>query len=306
MDESFARLRQERFSKGESDLLVREVQSRQERIYGTPKKPPRASDVKAAWEEVAAIITASSSGGPLRTAVQCRKRFNDVKRRGRKLASCRRDTRSTGGGPPTTQSLTPAEETAGSTLPTESAQGFGGLQADAPGPLAEGRPQTQPEPETGGPARQEEGDDNPGLPNRRPSGGQRRTQGQRDQPFLELQRAGFDMLQRELGLLRRTINSRLRRMESRAHPLRVSISRSLERLANVAERQSGPARAPSTPRAPRHPPAEPSPSSGGDQVARDPSRPPRRAAAATCNRAQRTGGRGEVGARIRGGKRGTH
>ncbi|KAJ8412300.1 hypothetical protein AAFF_G00145670 [Aldrovandia affinis] len=78
-------------------------------------------------------------------------------------------------------------------------------------PLAEGRPQTQEselEPETGGPARQEEGDDNPDLPNRRPSGGQRRTRGQGDQPFLELQQARFDMMQRELGLLRRSINSR--------------------------------------------------------------------------------------------------
>ncbi|KAJ8412828.1 hypothetical protein AAFF_G00117800 [Aldrovandia affinis] len=90
------------------------------------------------------------------------------------------------------------------------------------GLLAEGPPQTQesePEPETGGPARQEEGDDNPGLPNRRPSGGRRQTRGQGDQPFLELQQDRFDMLQRELGLLRRSINSRLRRMESQAHPL---------------------------------------------------------------------------------------
>ncbi|KAJ8392929.1 hypothetical protein AAFF_G00071330 [Aldrovandia affinis] len=92
------------------------------------------------------------------------------------------------------------------------------------GLLAEGRPQTQEselelELETGGPASHEEGDGNPGLPNRRPSGGRRRAQGQGDQPFLELQQAGFNMLKRELGLLRRSINSRLRRMESRAHPL---------------------------------------------------------------------------------------
>ncbi|KAJ8394558.1 hypothetical protein AAFF_G00045680 [Aldrovandia affinis] len=102
---------------------------------------------------------------------------------------------------------------------------------------------------------QEEGDDNPDLPNRRPSSGRQQTQGQGDQPFLKLQQARFDMLQRELGLLRRSINSGLRSMESRAHPLRVSVSRSLERLANAVERQSGPAHPPPTPNAPSHSPA---------------------------------------------------
>ncbi|KAJ8386447.1 hypothetical protein AAFF_G00170440 [Aldrovandia affinis] len=129
-------------------------------------------------------------------------------------------------------------------------------------------------------------------------GGQRRTRGQGDQPFLELQQARFDMLQRELGLLRCSINSCLRRMESRAHPLRVSISRSLERLANTVELQSGPAHPTPTPSAPSHSPAEPSPSSSGNQVAQDPSWPPRRAAA-TSNHTQHSGGSGKVGMRIR-------
>ena len=41
-----------RFSKEEADLLVREVQSHQVRIYGAPGKLPNANDVKTCWERI--------------------------------------------------------------------------------------------------------------------------------------------------------------------------------------------------------------------------------------------------------------
>ncbi|CAJ1057637.1 uncharacterized protein LOC117490598 [Xyrichtys novacula] len=43
--------RQLNFSQEETDVLVREVQSRSGRIYGHANRPPRADDAKAAWEE---------------------------------------------------------------------------------------------------------------------------------------------------------------------------------------------------------------------------------------------------------------
>lgn len=61
-----------------------------------------------------------------------------------------------------------------------------------------------------------------------------------DRAMLEAQQRGFDMLQRELGALRRTMNTRLRRMESRVYPLLVSVEDSLRRLANAAERWAPP------------------------------------------------------------------
>lgn len=72
--------------------------------------------------------------------------------------------------------------------------------------------------------------------------GRRRHSQQRpgDLAFLDVQQGGFDMLQRELGALRRTMNTRLRRMESRVYPLLASVEDSLRRLANAAERWAPP------------------------------------------------------------------
>lgn len=58
-----------------------------------------------------------------------------------------------------------------------------------------------------------------------------------DHPFLELQRGGFTMLERELGGLRRSVgrlNTRLNRLEGLLQPLG-RIADSLERLAGAAE-----------------------------------------------------------------------
>ena len=88
---------QEALVEGGNGPACREVQPGQACIYA---KPANANYVKTAWEEVTAIVSASSLG-PLRTVGQCRKRFNDVRPRGKhKLASCQRDTCSTGGRAP--------------------------------------------------------------------------------------------------------------------------------------------------------------------------------------------------------------
>ncbi len=114
----FPSAKKERFTEGETDLLVREV---------------KACEVKQVWEEVAAIV--SSSSGITRTVSQCRKRYNDVRRRGKqKLAAHRHQLHETGGGPPnTTVDLMPAKDIAASTLSAESIEGFGGLEVGVQG-----------------------------------------------------------------------------------------------------------------------------------------------------------------------------
>ena len=117
--------RQPNFSQEETDALVREVQSRSGRIYGHANRPPRVDDAKAAWEEVSAAVN-QVCPDVLRTAAQCKKRFNDVRRRAKlKLSQHRRQTATTGGGPSTSVVLSPAEDVASSTLPKISIEGFG-------------------------------------------------------------------------------------------------------------------------------------------------------------------------------------
>ncbi len=90
------------------------------------EKPTQIASVKQAWEEIATIV---SSAGIPRTSHQCRKRYNDIRRRGKsKLASINRARRVTGGGSASTQDLTPAEDIAASTLTAESVEGFGGFE----------------------------------------------------------------------------------------------------------------------------------------------------------------------------------
>ncbi len=60
-------------------------------LYGDGRNPPKIASVKQAWEEIATIV---SSAGIPRTSHQCRKRYNDIRRRGKsKLASINRARR---------------------------------------------------------------------------------------------------------------------------------------------------------------------------------------------------------------------
>ena len=126
--------RQERFTSDETDVLARAVKDREMPLYGDGRNPPKIASVKAAWEEIAVII---SEAGQHRTSLHCRKRYNDVRRRGKaKLAANSQARQKTGGGSGSYQDLTPAEDIAASTLTAESVEGFGGLevgtQPDAP------------------------------------------------------------------------------------------------------------------------------------------------------------------------------
>ena len=86
MEDGSSSSRRPNFSQEETDVLVREVQARSTRIYGIANRPPRADDAKTAWDEVTNIVN-QVCPDILRTAAQCKKRFNDVRRRGkRKLA----------------------------------------------------------------------------------------------------------------------------------------------------------------------------------------------------------------------------
>ncbi|XP_041947926.1 actin cytoskeleton-regulatory complex protein pan1-like [Alosa sapidissima] len=71
--------------------------------------------------------------------------------------------------------------------------------------------------------------------------------------LLEVQRGGLAVLQGELGALRRGLDTRLRRMESRTHPLLLSVSRSLERIASAMERNAHATVPPDTHTPPRTP-----------------------------------------------------
>lgn len=76
------------FREPEVDRLIEEVQLRREIIYGTNNQPPLPRQVKLAWQEIAAIISSLSTVE--RSADQCRKRFNDIKRRGTMMVAGRK------------------------------------------------------------------------------------------------------------------------------------------------------------------------------------------------------------------------
>ncbi|XP_023690014.1 uncharacterized protein [Paramormyrops kingsleyae] len=232
--------RKERFSAEETDLLVCEVKAREQKIYGNGSVPPKLPEVKQAWEEVAASV--SSSSGITRTAAQCRKRYNDVRRRGKKLAAQRKQLLETGGGPSTkTEDVTSAEDITAFTLSDENIEGYGGIEVGFQAPLAE-------DPEAG-PIKQEpeavvEEDLMVEQPSTRSSGEKSQPRSRRgniirqeDHPFLELQQAGFNMLERELGGIMRSVrrvNTRLSRIEMLLRPLG-RIADNLGRLAEAVE-----------------------------------------------------------------------
>ncbi|KAJ8340425.1 hypothetical protein SKAU_G00350580 [Synaphobranchus kaupii] len=142
-----------------------------------------------------------------------------------------------GGGPQSTQDLTTAEEVASSTLTPLSVDGFGGLEVGlsdgsaVPGPSCSAAPpdpvSSEPEAETSQLTQPRSIPPRQSAPRRRRSGD--------DQPFLDQQRNGFTMLERELRGIKLAIgsvNTRLIRMEHR----RLNLSSTLLRLAVAVER----------------------------------------------------------------------
>ena len=49
--------RQERFTAEETDVLVRAVKDRELTLHGDGRNPPKLASVKAAWEEIATIVS---------------------------------------------------------------------------------------------------------------------------------------------------------------------------------------------------------------------------------------------------------
>ncbi|CAJ1087324.1 myb-related transcription factor%2C partner of profilin-like [Xyrichtys novacula] len=232
--------RQPNFSQEETDALVREVQSRSGRIYGHANRPPRVDDAKAAWEEVSAAVN-QVCPDVLRTAAQCKKRFNDVRRRA-KLKLSQHPAHHKGGG-------------GGGGGRTAAAGGRGeekeGEDEDDCEEEDQGEPEPVPETREGA-----------GRGDEPATRGRRRNRVQReDQPFLDTQRAGFLMLERELG----SMGTRLGSLEAQVKALQEVLQASLlplaagvatlQRLVQVAERLLPPAEssAPACPRWPLRP-----------------------------------------------------
>ncbi|XP_042610069.1 myb-related transcription factor, partner of profilin-like [Cyprinus carpio] len=225
-------------------------------LYGDGRNPPKIASVKQAWEEIATIV---SSAGISRTSHQCRKPYNDIRRRGKsKLASINRARRVTGGGSASTQDLTPAEDIAASTLTAESVEGFGGFEIGTQSETQAVQPQASQE--DPGLASRAHGPSEEGTAQPSRSGPTTRRGSiarPEDHPFLQLQQTGFEMLERELSGMRQSVNGRLDRMAMLLRPLG-RISSSLERIAAAMER--GPSSAPPPPVVPLPPSPTPSPS----------------------------------------------
>ncbi|KAJ8354879.1 hypothetical protein SKAU_G00224460 [Synaphobranchus kaupii] len=229
------------FSQDETEVLVREVQSRRHRIYGTSNRPPRIDDVKSAWEEITNAVNACSSG-PMRTVAQCRKRFNDVRRRGKqKLATARRESRATGGGPSSWPSSTPVEDVQLS-IPFSSVDSFGGIEAGyQPPPMAATSPSAPAGPSCAlaSPSCAAGPSSAPTVePDRAQRRGVRRRWDDDDQLFLYLQRGGFQMIEREFQTLNHTLNTRLTRLE---RAIRVGLAAINQTLSLVTASQPTPA-----------------------------------------------------------------
>ncbi|XP_034049940.1 myb-related transcription factor, partner of profilin-like [Thalassophryne amazonica] len=238
--------RRQRFSGEETDLLVREVKAREQLIYGTSNQPPNVHEVKQAWEEVAAKV--STASGISRTATQCRKRYNDVRRRGKQKLSAHQKQQLAmrgGGASPKTEELSSPEDLADSALCADIMEGFGGLEVGVQEKTEE---DIKPSLRELGPIEEEEkveetprGDTSCPKPRRNIIRAE-------DHPFLEIQQAGFRMLERELGGLRRSVchlNARLSRIEMMLRPLG-QLAEAVERLVPAASSSSSPPPPPST------------------------------------------------------------
>ncbi|KAG7455541.1 hypothetical protein MATL_G00257810 [Megalops atlanticus] len=162
-------------------------------------------------------------------------------RRGQqKLAASRKQRRETGGGPSTTEDLTPAEDLAASTLSGESIEGFGGLEIG----IQLQAPQAE-DPHRPGTSGREQGTVMEGeapQPSREATSRPRSRHGsivrQEDHPFLDLQQAGFNMLERQLAAIQqgvRRVNTQLGHMEMLLQPL-VRIADNQGLLVEAVER----------------------------------------------------------------------
>ncbi|XP_067848267.1 uncharacterized protein [Heptranchias perlo] len=92
------------------EVLVDVVRSRGEVISPSDRRKKPGSATKKAWLEVAAEV--SSRNTVPGSWLQCRNRFNDLIRSGKKRAQNTRERTRTGGGPPQIAQLTDAEEEA--------------------------------------------------------------------------------------------------------------------------------------------------------------------------------------------------
>ncbi|CAJ1084195.1 myb-related transcription factor%2C partner of profilin-like [Xyrichtys novacula] len=168
MEETSAR--QLNFSQEETDVLVREVQSRSGRIYGHANRPPWADDAKAAWEEEEYCCQPRSPGcAENRCAMQKAQQHHTREEEEEEEQQQQQ------------QQVVREEEKEGEEDEDDHEEEGEEGEED----------QGEPEPVT------QEGAGHRHEPATR---GRRRNRVQReDQPFLETQRAGFQMLERELG-----------------------------------------------------------------------------------------------------------
>lgn len=215
--------RGERFTAEETNVLVREVRTRKHRIYGSNGSLPNFQEVRKTWDEIAKIV--STIEGITRTGNKCRKRYNDVRRRGnRKIAALK-------------NSMENAESSSPS-KPEEEVHSpeHGGLEIGLHGAVNEG-----PEEHESNTERRESEEDSKATAQTlsRQNSSVNALQPE-DQLFLDLQQSGFYMLESELQGVKQvmaSLHTRLNSMEVLLRPIE-NISYNLIRIANAVERFS--------------------------------------------------------------------
>lgn len=234
-----------RFTREQTRILLREVHARRFSIYGTPTKPFRVSNARSAWEQVAERVS-STAVGLQKTANQCRKRINDLKRRqGIRIFENRL--------PKPVTNLTDNNST--SSIKIEHAEHQIGegldIKAETAGPSQSGTPQHVPQPDP----TQASSFQAPQVSSPQMNPSQGLGQGQllrahipliNFQPLIHVQPASQDFTvlcqvhQAGYAMLHKEIMDTKNSMEEMLHPVLSSISHSLERLASAVERLSGP------------------------------------------------------------------
>ncbi|KAL0993587.1 hypothetical protein UPYG_G00110130 [Umbra pygmaea] len=224
-----------RFTREQTRVLLREVHARRFSIYGKPSMPFRVTNARLAWQEVAEQVS-STPIGLRKTADQCRKRVNDLRRRqGIRIFENRL---------PQTVST--------SSIKIEDAEHHIGdidCEDETVGPSQTGTPQEVPKPDPACPFSFQSSTTST------PQTNQCLGQGQllqahvpliKLQPVIQIQpaaqdfsalcqvhQAGYNMLHKEITTTRNS-------MEEMLHPLLLSINHNLERLASAVERLSAP------------------------------------------------------------------